>query len=60
MAAYKTQIPRHLCVVCKSKAAVEVFNTYNASCGYYCTRHGVQRVKELNKLSPIAPAGDTE
>lgn len=34
---------------CRRAATVEVFNTYNASLGCYCTRHGDAKVAELNR-----------
>ena len=49
MSAYKVKITKSICVVCRALASYEVFNEYNASCGFYCTKHAGQRVKELDR-----------
>ena len=35
------------CLRCPKRASVEVFNSVNASQGVYCSRHGKQRLAEL-------------
>lgn len=48
MPAHTRKIYPRLCATCRKKATVEVFNTYNATHGDYCTTHGNALVKRLN------------
>lgn len=48
MAAYKVEILKRTCRVCSNRATHEVFNTYNASVGYFCRGHADKKVEELN------------
>ena len=47
MSAYSVSL-KHVCRLCGVRAAVEVFNTWNASQGFYCAKHGAERVRVLN------------
>lgn len=47
--AYKQSIKKS-CANCGGVASVEVFNSKNASHGYYCARCGERRVKEIEKV----------
>lgn len=50
MSAYIKPIPKHQCQVCRwKKATVELFNSLNASLGYFCGVCGKRRLAELNK-----------
>lgn len=51
MPAYTVPLANHSCRQCASRATVEVFNTRNASNGYYCTRHGNEAVRDLDRLT---------
>jgi hypothetical protein len=35
---------------CTRKATVEVFDSRNSSYGYYCNRHGDEKVSAMNRL----------
>lgn len=48
MPAYMNDLKKR-CYVCAGPARVEVFNRFNASCGYFCTQHGKMKVNELDK-----------
>ena len=45
--AYTLPIPKEVCRVCGKRAALYVFNRFNANNGAYCTRHADAYVKEL-------------
>lgn len=47
MPAYKKPITRN-CQTCQSIATWEVFNTRNSSMGYFCRRHAIRMVAEMN------------
>jgi len=48
--AHAREIPKRECIMCGKNAQVEVFNTYNASFGFYCRLCGRKRVAELVKI----------
>ena len=39
----------HLCRLCPARATQEVFDTWNYSHGYFCTRHAVLRRDALQR-----------
>lgn len=49
MPAHTKELPKRRCLDCDKPAKVEVFNTYNSSLGYYCTRHGRALVERINR-----------
>ncbi len=49
MSAYTQPLPRRRCCVCSVAAQVELFNTFNSSCGYFCRRHGEERLKQMHR-----------
>lgn len=49
MPSYSKDIPKPLCRACRARASKEVFNRFNASCGYYCARHAQQEIDSLNQ-----------
>jgi Zn finger protein HypA/HybF involved in hydrogenase expression len=53
MAAYKLQITKYKCH-CGKNATHQVFNTYNASYGFYCTKCADKQVKVLNSYDKIS------
>lgn len=56
MPAHTREIGRQ-CQRCGKRATVEVFNTYNASQGYYCAKHGDSEVARLNTPeTPTTPS----
>lgn len=58
MPAYKRGIPKHDCGTggCHKRAAFEVFNTANASLGFYCGTHGDRLVAQLNAAAEATAA----
>lgn len=48
MPAYSKDIPKPLCRTCGWKASKEVFNRFNASCGFYCARHAQHQIDTLD------------
>ena len=57
MGAYKVKLTKHHCR-CNRPATHEVFNTYNASCGWFCSRCAdkeVRSLKESEKLMEKKP-----
>jgi hypothetical protein len=54
MPAYTRDIHVPFCqrLGCERKATVEVFNWRNASFGYWCSKHGQEKVASLNRESP--------
>lgn len=34
---------------CSKKATCQVFDSFNASYGYYCPRHGAEKVAQMNR-----------
>lgn len=60
MAAHSKAIPNHRCRQCGGKAHREVFNTRNASQGFYCTRHATDAVRDLDRLEQaISPLNES-
>lgn len=51
MPAYKLRLEKATCQEegCKSLAKYEVFNTFNAKCGKFCTRHACLMEESLNR-----------
>lgn len=49
MPAYKVKIPKRQCQTCPSHATHEVFNTFNASVGFFCNRCADRRLSEMKK-----------
>lgn len=49
MPSYSKDIQKPLCRVCRARATKEVFNTFNASCGFFCARHAKQEIETLNQ-----------
>jgi len=41
------EIPERLCVRCRKKARVRVFDKYGAPVGYYCRMHGELTAAEI-------------
>lgn len=50
MPAYKRKLSQ-ICQTCSSNAPYEVFNRFNANCGYYCNRHAKMEIKRLDQLA---------
>lgn len=48
MPAYIIKLQSYLCQRCGASAKYEVFNTYNASCGYFCGKCAHSKKKELD------------
>jgi hypothetical protein len=46
MGAYTLELRRPKCF-CGRNASLEVFNTFNASCGTFCTYHAKRKLAEL-------------
>ena len=51
MPAYTSDIHTPFCARegCEKRATVEVFNHVNASYGYWCLKHGTEKVAQLNR-----------
>lgn len=49
MGAYLQRIVRLKCQSCHLHATVQLFNTFNSLVGSYCTRHGNDRLRELEQ-----------
>jgi len=47
MPAYKKKIAQLPCY-CGCQSTHEVFNTYNATLGYYCSFHADEKIKKLD------------
>lgn len=41
---------------CTRRSVVELFNTFNESCGFFCKRHGEWRRAALEKAEPALVA----
>jgi hypothetical protein len=50
MGAYTLELKRPRCF-CGKMASLEVFNTFNASCGTFCTYHAKRRLAELERAT---------
>lgn len=57
--AHLRPIPQRRCssAACGRKATVELYNRFNASCGFYCGPHGREAERELQGREGV-PAGD--
>jgi hypothetical protein len=49
MGAYAVKLSKPKCSRCDKWATKEVFNTRNASCGYYCEKHARAMLRKLNE-----------
>lgn len=49
MPAYSKPINPYACASCGKKAMMEVFTTYNSSCGFYCTTCATREVERRNR-----------
>lgn len=61
MAAYSVPIPKPRCR-CGKPATKQVFNTYNAHCGDFCTKHAAEKVRELDEAARryAQPTGESD
>jgi hypothetical protein len=48
MPAYKKTLIKPKCRECSSPARFEVFNRFNASCGFFCSGHAEREIRRLN------------
>ena len=53
MNAYSVPIPIRMCAACLEKASMEVFNRFNATCGFFCSHHAQVKVKELDEADRL-------